>query len=152
MRNIRVLGPSNESRFPVFSRNAYELNIRAVYVCMYKWWSSFRQETMCFPMDLITYVFIAYEMDSFLKENFHTTLMNDSANFPSKVDLLSLLDVLYSTPLLHTKHLLYNFKNLLIDIAKTRVFFKISQNPLFMLKVLDVQLMNDVTTSSYRFQ
>lgn len=107
---------------------------------------------MCFPMDLITYVFIAYEMDSFLKENFHTTLMNDSANFPSKVDLLSLLDVLYSTPLLHTKHLLYNFKNLLIDIAKTRVFFKISQNPLFMLKVLDVQLMNDVTTSSYRFQ
>lgn len=90
MRNIRVLGPSNESRFPVFSRNAYELNIRAVYVCMYKWWS-FRQETMCFPMDLITYVFIAYETDNFLKENFHTALMNDCANFPFKVDLLSLV-------------------------------------------------------------
>lgn len=98
------------------------------------------------------HTYSSYETDSFLKENFHTTLMNDSANFPSKVDLLSLVDVLYSTPLLHAKHLLYNFKNLLIDIAKTRVFFKISQNPLFMLKVLDVQLMNDVTTSSYRFQ
>lgn len=44
---------------------------------------------MCFPMDLITYVFIAYETDSFLKENFHTTLMN-SANFPSKLTCSSM--------------------------------------------------------------
>lgn len=66
MRNIRVLGPSHESRFPVFSRNAYELNIQAV--CVRRCWSSFRHY---FPMDLIIgciYIFIACETDSFLRK------------------------------------------------------------------------------------